>query len=386
MDNFRFHARTKVLFGKGQVQALAEEVAVFGKNVLLTYGGGSIKRNGIYDEVMQQLKDCKVTELSGIEPNPRIESVREGARLCKENQIDVVVAVGGGSTIDCSKVIAAAANYDGDAWDLVMNPQKIGKVLPIIDVLTLSATGSEMNGNAVISDLNLRVKKGTFSWDMVPMVSICDPTYLFTLPAYQTASGTADIMSHVIENYFKREKYADVQDGIAEALLRTCIKNCPIALAKPDDYHARANLMWASTVALNGSCGVGKGGAWTCHAIEHELSAYYDVTHGAGLAVVTPRWMRYILSEETVGKFADYAVKVWGIAPSEDLFETAQKGIEATEDFFFHQCKLPKTLKEMGIPNDEHFADMAKSVAKGTTDSYVPLTEEDIISILNMCL
>lgn len=384
MDNFRFHAYTKMLFGKGQIKNLKQEVSEFGLNVLLAYGGGSIKKNGIYNQVMKQLEGCNIWEISGIEPNPRIESVRNGAQVCKDEKIDVVLAVGGGSTIDCSKMIAAGACYDGDPWDLVIEPSKIKKALPVVSVLTLAATGSEMNGNAVISDITSNKKIGTFSWEIIPRVSICDPEYLFSLPAYQTAAGTADIMSHVIEDYFKKEENADIQDSFAEGILRTCIRNCPIALKDPANYDARANLMWASSMGLNGLCGSGKAGGWSCHPMEHQLSAFYDITHGAGLAILTPRWMRHILSENTAEKFADYAVRVWGIPEETDRFSLAEKGIDATEKFF-KDCGIPMTFEEVGINDRSNYEAMASEAAKSTASAYVPLSKEDIIKIFEAC-
>ncbi|OYP45113.1 NADH-dependent alcohol dehydrogenase, partial [Lachnotalea glycerini] len=283
---------------------------------------------------MDLLKGFNVVELAGIEPNPKIESVREGVRLCREHQIDVILAVGGGSTIDCSKVIGAAYYYEGDAWDIVTTPSLIDKVLPIITILTIAATGSEMNKNAVITNMQTNEKLGTASTNMIPQTSILNPEYMFTLPAIQTAAGTADIMSHVLENYFQKTEGAFEQDKISEGLLKTCIKYCPIAIKEPDNYEARANLMWASSLALNGLCGCGKGGSWTCHPIEHELSAYYDITHGVGLAIITPSWMRYILSDQTVDKFVEYAVNVWGLSPMEDKFKLANQAINKTEEFF----------------------------------------------------
>lgn len=386
MNNFRFHAYTDIRFGEGCIKDLATAMEPFGKKVLLTYGGGSIKRSGLYDKVKELLKDFEVTELSGIEPNPKIESVREGVRLCKENGIQVVLAVGGGSTIDASKVIAAGAYYEGDAWDLVANPGKIGKVLPIVTVLTICATGSEMNKNAVISNMATNEKLGTSSHDMIPQVSFCDPTYLYTLPAKQTAAGTADIMSHVFEQYFQKDTGAFLTDGISESLLKTCIKYCPIALKEPENYEARANLSWASTLALNGLPCAGKGGAWTCHPIEHELSAYYDITHGVGLAIVTPRWMRYILNEETVDKFCQYAENVWKIEKSADKFAMAKEAIDRTEQFF-KDCGIPMTLTELGI-DETYFDKMAEKAVRfgGLRYAYVSLNEEDVKKILRMSL
>lgn len=386
MDNFIFNAYTKIYFGKGMIKNLPEAIEAHGKNVLLVYGGGSIKRNGIYDEVKTLLSECKIIELSGVDPNPRIETVREGVRLCKEHQIDVILAAGGGSVIDCAKVIGAGYYYDGDAWDLVVEPNKITKVLPIVTILTLAATGSEMNKNAVISNMAINEKLGTGSMNMIPQASILDPEYLYTLPAIQTAAGTADIMSHIFENYFKKEEDTFIQNKLAEGLLETCIKYCPIALKEPENYEARANLMWASTLALNGLVGAGKPGSWTCHPIEHELSAFYDITHGIGLAIVTPRWMRHILNEQTVGKFVAYAKNVWHLPETTDPFAYANAAIDATEEFF-KNCGIPMTFSEIGI-NEEHFEVMAEKAVRigGLGEAYVPLTKEDVMSILNMCL
>lgn len=385
MNNFRYHAYTDVRFGKGQVEALPEVIAPYGKKVLMVYGGGSIRKNGLYDKVRSLLEGYQVFELAGVEPNPKITSVREGAAICKAEGIDVVLAVGGGSTIDASKVIAAATFYDGDPWDLVKDSSKIGKVLPIVTVLTLAATGSEMNKNAVISNMETNEKLGTSSHYFKPQASICDPTYLFTLPALQTAAGTADIMSHIFEQYFQKESGAYISDRFAESLLKACIKYCPIALKEPDNYEARANLMWASTQALNSLLSCGKGGGWTCHPIEHELSAYYDITHGVGLAIVTPRWMRYILNDETVNKFCEYGRNVWGIE-EEDAYTCANMAIDATEQFF-KDCGIPMTLTEIGIDDskiDLMAADTVKYANLG--GAYVALAKEDVANILRDCL
>lgn len=386
MDNFIFNAYTKIYFGKGMIENLPEAVQKHGKNVLLVYGGGSIKRNGIYDKTKELLADCNIFELPGVEPNPRIETVRKGVELCREHNIEVILAIGGGSTIDCSKAIGAAVSYDGDAWDIVTNPEKIEKVLPIVTVLTLAATGSEMNKNAVISNMEINEKLGTSSMMMIPQASILDPEYLYTLPAIQTAAGTADIMSHIFENYFKKEEDTFIQNKLAEGLLETCIKYCPIALEEPTNYEARANLMWASTLALNGLVGAGKPGSWTCHPMEHELSAFYDITHGVGLAILTPRWMRYILSETTVDKFVSYAKNVWHLPEMEDKFAYANLAIDKTEEFF-KNCGIPMTFGEVGI-NEEHFDVMAEKAVRigGLANAYVALDKEDVMEIFKMCL
>lgn len=385
MNKFTYDIPTKIYFGEGQIERLTELVQQFGKKVLLTYGGGSIKRNGLYDKVKELLSECDIVELSGIDPNPRIESVREGAKLCKEHQIDVILAVGGGSTIDCSKVIAAAAKYEGDAWDLVKDPSKIKDALPLIDILTLSATGTEMNTGAVITNFETKEKSGTGAYVMYPYASICDPTYTFSVPENQTAAGTADIMSHTFEIYFNHGSGVFVQDRLAEGILQACIHYLPIALENPNDYEARANLMWASTMALNGITRMGRsGGGWTCHPIEHMLSAYYDITHAIGLAILTPRWMAYILNDDTVERFALYAHKVWNIAYQEDLYVMAREAIEKTYQFFV-DAGLPMTLPEVEI-DEEYFEEMAERVAPRLKHSYVPLLKEEVVAILNDCM
>jgi butanol dehydrogenase len=385
MDNFKFHASTEMLFGKDQIQHLPEVLARYGKRVLLAYGGGSIVRNGIYAAITDLLKDFTVIDFAGIEPNPRISSVKRGVELAKTHQIDVILAVGGGSVIDCTKVVGAGAYYDGDPWDLVMDPSKIDRVLPIVSVLTLAGTGSEMNRGAVITHEGLQLKKGTGGPNTIPKVSIVDPTYLYTLPAWQTAAGSADIFSHLLENYFKKTPDAFVQDRVAEGLMQTVIHYAPIALQNPTDYSARANLAYASSLALNGMTGAGKGGAWSVHAIEHELSAYYDLTHGIGLAILTLPWMRHILNEDTVDKFVDYAVNVWKITPSGDKFATANAGINATEAFF-KRLNIPLTLKAVDIDSSKFEVMAQRAVQLGNLEkSYVPLSVDDVLTILKAC-
>lgn len=386
MKNFNFYAPTEMFFGKGEIKNLPNLISRYGKNVLLCYGGGSIKRNGIYDSIHKLLKDCTIIELSGIEPNPRIETVERGIRLCREHNIGVVLAAGGGSTIDCAKVVAAGVCYEGDAWDIVTDPSKIKAALPLVTILTLAATGSEMDPYAVISNMKTNEKIGTESQYILPKASILDPQYLYTVPKYQTAAGTADIMSHVIENYFSTEIDTFVQDKISEGLLEACIKYCPVALEDPENYEARANLMWASSLALNGLTGCGKNQAWSCHPIEHELSAFYDITHGVGLAIITPRWMRYILNDKTVDKFVQYGENVFHIQNTGDKFAVANEAIDKTEQFF-KDCKIPMTLKELNI-DETHFEKMAEDAVKfgGLQYAYVPLNKNDVINILKESL
>ena len=385
MDNFKFHASTEILFGKDQIKQLPDVLARYGRRVLLAYGGGSIVRSGLYDALKVLLSDFTIIDFGGIEPNPRISSVKRGVELAKANAIDVILAVGGGSVIDCTKVVGAGAYYEGDPWDLVMDPSKIDQVLPIVSVLTLAGTGSEMNRGAVITHEGLQLKKGTGGPNTIPKVSVVDPTYLYTLPPWQTAAGSADILSHLLENYFKKTPDAFVQDRVAEGLMQTVIHFAPIALDHPTDYSARANLAYASSLALNGMTGAGKNGPWSVHPIEHELSAYYDLTHGIGLAILTLPWMRHILNENTVDKFVEYATNVWKITPSSDKFATAKAGIDATEAFF-KRLNIPLTLREVNI-DDSKFQDMAKrAVQLGNLEkSYVPLGVDDVFAILKAC-
>ncbi|ADV43314.1 iron-containing alcohol dehydrogenase [Bacteroides helcogenes] len=388
MENFNFCIGTNIVFGKDEIAQLPALVKPFGCKVLLTYGGGSIKRIGLYDRVKELLSDCEVYELSGIAPNPKLESVEAGAKICKEHGIDVIVAVGGGSVIDCSKGIAAAALYDGEPWDIINRKAEITQALPIIAVPTMAATGSEMDAGAVVSNPATKEKVSFFSPHILPKASILDPTYTFTVSAYQTASGCADILSHLWEQYFVA-KSTFMSDMLVESVIKTIIHYAPIALAEPENYEARAQLLWGSNIADNATLCNGNGlCVFGVHAMEHELSAYYDIAHGVGLAILTPHWMRYVLkkSPETVtARFAHYGRAVWGL---EDADETAlaQKAIQATDDFL-HSLNIPMTLKEVGI-GEEHFKEMAAHcvATEQTAYSWVPLDENDVESIFKMCL
>ncbi len=386
MYNFKYAVPTTIYFGKGQIEHLAE-LKNSGSKVLMVYGGGSIKKNGIYDDAIRILTDAGLTvsELSGVEPNPKIETVRRGAQICKNEGIDMVLAIGGGSTIDAAKVIAAAAKYEDDAWDLVIHPRKITAALPIYSVLTLAATGSEMDMFAVISDMKKNEKWGTAGECLKPTMSILDPTYTYSVSKKQTAAGTADMMSHTFENYFNFEAGSEMQSYIAEGLLKTMIKYGPIALDEPDNYDARANLMWASSHAINGLISAGCQPAWCIHPMEHELSAFYDITHGEGLAILTPVWMEYVLDEKTAPVFAQYGRNVWDIRDEDDM-EASKKAIECTKDFFFDKMGLPRTLSEVGITEKVYFEKMAEKAEKGARGSFVPLGKEDIVKIFEAAM
>ena len=389
MLNYTHNIPTTIFFGEGQISHLDEALRPFGKRVLLTYGGGSIKKIGLYDTVMEILNKggYTVVELPGIEPNPRIESVEKGVALCKAHHIDVILAVGGGSTIDCSKAIAAGVFYEGDdLWQMVASRHGTLKALPLVDILTLSATGSEYDGGGVISNMKINQKLGNMY--TYPAVSICDPTYTFSVSKYQTAAGSADIISHICENYFSRTEDSDLADGIAETILKSVVRNLPIALAEPDNYAARANLMADSSIACSGIPAYGKQSTgWPCHAMEHELSAFYDITHGVGLAILTPRWMRHILKKDPTcaWRFVRFARNVWGLS-GDDEEALALAGIDALENFF-RESGIPMTLTELNI-GAERFEEMADHANRGgyLANAFVALTNEDIVAIYRACL
>jgi len=389
MNNFVYDIPTKVYFGENQLGNLGAELSKIGKKVLLTYGGGSIKQIGLYDKVIEEIKKAglELFELSGIDPNPKVSSVRAGAAICKQENIDVLLAVGGGSVLDCTKYIGAAAYYDGDAWDILLKKAPVDKCLPIVTVLTLAATGSEMDAGGVISNPETNDKIGLIFPVMQPKVSFLDPTVTYTVNKFHTACGAVDILSHIFEVYFNMDQDLYMLDYVMEGLMKTVIKFTPVALAEPENYEARANLMWASSWAINGFINGGKRQAWSCHPIEHELSAFYDITHGLGLAILTPRWLEYTLHENTVSKFYQFGVNVFGIDGSLPQLEVAKRSIDLLKKFFFETLGLQSTLTGIGI-DDTNFAIMAKKAAKlGVTKwAFQPLAAEDIEKILRMCL
>lgn len=389
MNSFIYDIPTKVYFGPDQLGNLGAELSRFGKRVLLCYGGGSIKKTGLYDKVVAEVKQAglELYELGGIEPNPRVTSVNAGGKICREKGVDVVLAVGGGSVIDCAKYIGAAAFYEGDAWDILLQKADVKQCLPLVTVLTLSATGSEMDCGGVISNAETKDKIGLLFPVMQPKVSFLDPTNTYTVSAYQTACGSSDIMSHIIEVYFQREQDLQMLDGFMEVLMRTVIKYTPIAMAQPDNYEARANLMWTSSWAINGFVNGGKRQEWSCHPMEHELSAFYDITHGHGLAILTPRWLKYCLDEGNAHKYRQFGVNVFGIDAALPDFEIAEKSIAMLSDFFFKTLGLDSTLTELGIDRT-YFKRMAqKAVANGNTlAAFKPLAPSDVEKIYEMCL
>lgn len=388
-SKFIYNIPTKVYFGENQLGNLGAELAKYGSRVLLTYGGGSIKTIGLYDQVVHEIKKAglELFELSGIDPNPRVSSVTAGADICKNENIDVLLAVGGGSTIDCTKYIGAAAYYEGDAWDILLKKVEVTKCLPIVTVLTLSATGSEMDSGGVISNPDTKDKIGLLFPAMLPKVSFLDPTTTYSVNPYQTACGSADILSHLIEVYFNTQEDLYMLDCFMEGMMKTVIKHAPIAMKEPDNYEARANLMWTSSWAINGFVDGGKQQAWSCHPMEHELSAMYDITHGLGLAILTPRWLQYCLDETTIKKYVQFGVNVFDIDVSLPPMEIAKKSIDMLSDFFFNTIQLDKTLTALKI-DASNFEIMARKAAEigGTKDAFKPLTPKDIENIYTMSL
>lgn len=391
MDNFVFYNPTKVYFGKNQLCNLGMELKKFGQKVLFVYGGNSLKASGLYDQIMSELKKSEliVYELSGVEPNPRHTTVNKGAAICKKNNIDVILAAGGGSVIDCAKAVAMTARYDGeDCWDLISRKASVTENLPIISVLTHSATGSEMDIGAVINNTELKKKWTIFGPDLRCNVSFLDPTATYSVGAYQTACGCVDIMSHIMDNaYFSTKDEMDMLLRVQEEVMKTVVKFAPAAIEKPDDYDARANLMWASSWALNGFLFDGLYQDAIAHRIEHELSAYYDITHGHGLAIIIPRCLKYILNEQTAPRIKRFGENVLGIDSSLSLSDGAEMSVKKLEEFFFDTLGLKSRLSELGI-DDKHFSQMAANACGrlGKMSGFTVLNPEDTEKIYRMCL
>ena len=383
MLNFSYCTPTKIIFGKGSIEKLVDSLKPYGKNVLLTYGGGSIKKIGLYDEIIKRLKDFKLFELSGIEPNPKYtQSVVPGVNICKREKIDVILAVGGGSVLDCSKAIAMGACYDGETWDLLMHKAEPKKALPIVDILTLAATGSEYDPGCVISRTETNDKVGFQNDLLYPKVSILDPTYTFSVSKRQTAAGTADAINHVLEQFMVKES-SMLNDGMMVSAIKSLMHNVKIALDNPEDYKARAELMYDCTLACNGIFSNGTGPQnWPMHGIEHALSGYYDITHGEGLAIITPRWMEYILCEDTVDRFVILA-NVFDLV-DDDKFRLAKKVIDSFYKFF-ESINIPMNLKKLGI-DESRVKEMAHHVHTcehlDNKNAFYPLNEGDIEKII----
>lgn len=389
MLDFTYDIPTKIHFGKNALDFVGEEVKKFSDKVLITYGGGSIKKNGIYDKVISELKNSgvEIFELSGIEPNPRIDSVRKGVKIIKENNIGAILAVGGGSTIDASKFMAAGACVDFDPWEFISKKKPMSPAIPLLAVLTMAATGSEMDCGGVITNPETREKLSSGHPDTRPKVSFLNPEITYSVNKFQTACGSSDILSHIFETYFNVDDSMFMLDRIMESLMKTVIKYGPIAMKDPKNYEARANLMWASSWAINDFIANSSKAAWTVHPIEHELSAFYDITHGLGLAILTPRWMEYVLSEKTVHKFYDLGVNVFDIDKNLDQMEVAKKTIGKVKEFFFDTLGLDSNLKDIDI-DEKYFDQMSKKACgkNGKIKGFVELFPEDVKKIYQMCL
>ena len=388
MENFVFQNPTKIIFGKGVEADAGKETARIGSNVLLHFGGGSIRKSGLYDRVGRSLREAGVrfTELGGVQPNPRLGLVHEGIRICREKGIKAILAVGGGSVIDSSKAIAIGVPHSGDVWEFFERKAKVTESLPVGVVLTIPAAGSESSNGAVVTKEEGLYKRDTGAECMRPKFAIMNPELTFTLPPWQTACGAADIMAHIMERYFTRVPAVDLTDRLSEATLKTIIHNLPIVMARPTDYDARAEIMWAGTIAHNDLLGTGRIGDWASHMIEHELSGIYDVAHGAGLAVVFPAWMRHVYKND-VQRFAQFAVRVWDVEYDfNDPERTALEGVRRLSSFF-HGVGLPTTLGELGVPDDRKLDEMArKCTERGTVGNFVSLGSADVRAVFGLAL
>jgi len=374
MQNFDFYAPARIIFGKDTQKQVGKLLKEYGyKKVLLHYGGGSIKRTGLYDEVVASLNENNIgfVELGGVKPNPRLSLAHEGIELCKKESIDLILAVGGGSTIDSGKAIAMGVYYDGDVWEIYNEGKAIEKALPIATILTIPAAGSESSGDTVITDESTQRKYGYGSPHLRPVFSIMNPELFYTLPKEQIGYGVADIMSHIFERYFTNTVNTDLTDELCEATLRTILRNAPIVYDKTDDYNAWSEVGFGGTVAHNGLLGMGREQDWACHNMEHELSAYYDVAHGGGLAVLTPAWMQYVY-KDNINMFVQFAVNVMGVNASyRQPDDIVMEGISRLRTFF-KRIGLPGTLSELGIGNEK-----LELMAKQCTLSRVPKGQKE---------
>ncbi|MFS0863724.1 iron-containing alcohol dehydrogenase [Fredinandcohnia sp. 179-A 10B2 NHS] len=387
MQNFTYYNPVKLIFGKDQVEQLKNEVPKYGKKVLVVYGGGSIKRNGLYDRVMGLLGEigAEVHELPGVEPNPRLTTVKKGIEICKNEGIEFLLAVGGGSVIDCTKAIAAGSKYDGDVWDFMTRKAAAKEALPFGTILTLAATGSEMNAGSVITNWETNEKYGWGSPVTFPKFSILDPVNTYSVPRDQTIYGMVDMMSHVFEHYFHHEPNTLTQDRWCESILRTVIETAPKLLDDLENYEHRATILLNGTLALNGMLNMGYSGDWATHNIEHAVSAVYDIPHGGGLAIIFPNWMKHTL-DENVDRFKQMAVRVFDVSTDgKSDREVALEGIEKLREFW-NSIGAPSRLADYDI-NDEKLELMAeKTVAFGEFGRFKKLTKEDSYEILKASL
>jgi len=387
MNSFSFYNPVKLIFGKGQLTEIKQELPQYGNKVLVVYGGGSIKANGLYEEVMTTLKETnmEVFELSGVEPNPRISTARRGVDLCKKENIDVILAVGGGSVIDCTKLIAAGATFDGDPWDLVTRKAIPETALPFGTVLTLAATGSEMNSGSVITNEDTQEKYGWGSPLVFPKFSILDPTYTFSVPLEHTVYGVVDMMSHIFEQYFNNATNTPVQDEMCEGVLRAIMETAPQLLNNLHSYEYRETILFSGTIALNGMLQMGYRGDWASHNIEHAVSAVYDIPHAGGLAIIFPHWMRHNLKVDPE-RFARLAVYVFGVEPDgKTVEEIANEGIDNLRAYW-SSLGAPETLAHYQINDSKLELMVEKAMVNGRFGNFAPLEAEDVRAILKASL
>jgi len=392
MDNFVFYSPTMFAFGDGEEKKTGALVKQFGgSKVLLVYGGGSVKRNGAYDAVTASLKEAGIewVELSGIQANPRSGKVYEGIDICRKEGVDFLLALGGGSVIDTAKAIGVGADYDGDFWDFFTGKTPATHTLPVGTVLTISAAGSEGSDSMVITHENGNLKWGAPKTDVIrPKFSVLNPRYTCSLPLYQIASGAVDMFAHICERYFSNTPDVELTDRLAEALMKTIVDAAPKAIADTDDYKSRADLMWAGMLAHNNTCGVGRAQDWASHQIEHELSAFYDCAHGAGLAVVMPAWMEYVMDHDVM-RFAKFAVNVFGCEMDYAHPElTAKAGIARLREFF-HAIGMPINFAEIGAKEEDIPAMVAHRAEKPNGfpyGSFVKIGPDEMEAILRLCV
>ncbi|MFC0478361.1 iron-containing alcohol dehydrogenase [Robertmurraya beringensis] len=387
MDNFTFFNPTKLIFGKDTVEQLKAEVPRYGKKVLLVYGGGSIKRNGLYDQVLSLLKevDIEVFELPGVEPNPRISTVKKGVEICRNEGIDFLLAVGGGSVIDCTKAIAAGAKYEGDTWDLMTRKAVAKEALPFGTVLTLAATGSEMNSGSVITNWETKEKYGWGSPVTFPQFSILDPVNTYTVPRDQTVYGIVDMMAHVLEHYFHLTESTELQDRMCEGLLLTVMEAAPKLLEDLESYEHRATILYSGTMALNGMLSMGYRGDWATHNIEHAVSAVYDIPHGGGLAILFPNWMKHNLKVKPE-RFKKLAVRVFGVnAEGKTDEEVGLEGIDQLRKFW-NSIGAPSRLADYEIDDSQVEVMADKAMVYGEFGNFTKLNKEDVMAIYRASL
>ncbi|RDI36665.1 iron-containing alcohol dehydrogenase [Falsibacillus pallidus] len=387
MNEFTFYNPVKLIFGKDQLSELKNELPQYGKKVLLVYGGGSIKKSGLYDKVVAELKemDAEVFELAGVEPNPRVTTARKGIEICKKENIDVLLAVGGGSVIDCTKLIAAGAKYDGDAWDLVTKKAFAKEALPFGTVLTLAATGSEMNAGSVITNWETNEKYGWGSPATFPKFSILDPQNTFTVPKNHTIYGMVDMMSHVFEQYFNNADNTPVQDRMCEGVLNTVIETAPKLIDDLENYELRETILYAGNIALNGMLQMGYRGDWATHNIEHAVSAVYDIPHAGGLAILFPNWMKHNL-DVNPARFKQMAVNVFGVDPEgKSDKEAALEGIEKLREFW-SSIGAPSSLADYDIDDSKLDSIADKAMSNGEFGNFTKLNRDDVLSILKASL